>query len=523
LRNPQEPRRCAGLEARWKPMSEAKERAVDAGAAMRLVERFLERLGADPTGDPSDALALLVRELPAYGACLVEWPASGEPTMLAVAGLMQDVARDGDLLDFVAQALRQPGLYSKVIPGKRPFCAVAHSVADRPLLVLVTWIDLDARPECEPLLRPLPGLIARFMKQSRPVPAAEVQRRALTFPDGYVRGDSPSMTELYRQMENLLQGDLPVLIVGETGVGKESVARTLHTSSNRNAGPFVAVNCAAIPAELLEAEMFGIGKGVATGVSERSGKFQLAQNGTLFLDEIGEMPHDLQAKLLRALQEKEIHPVGGVPLKVDIRVVAATNTDLIRSMEAGRFRRDLYYRIAGFVLRVPPLSERRGHVPRLVEDFIRVFEKEAAKRLRGISLRALRALADYSWPGNVRELEHEVRRLVYVCAEGEVIDLEMLSEHVRSQKAAAKVDLEGGAPDAAQLDSLALDENVGRLERQLISEALRRASGNRTRAAKLLGISRNGLAIKMERLGLDVDAKLRGDQLPAPLPRHSRS
>jgi len=311
------------------------------------------------------------------------------------------------------------------------------------------------------------------------------------------------MTELYRQMEHLLQGDLPVLIVGETGVGKESVARTLHDSSNRHAGPFVAVNCAAIPAELLESEMFGIGKGVATGVSERSGKFQLAQHGTLFLDEIGEMPHDLQAKLLRALQEKEIHPVGGAPLNVDIRVVAATNTDLIKSMEAGHFRKDLYYRIAGFVLRVPGLRERRGHVPRLVEDFIRVFEKEAGKRLRGISLRALRALADYEWPGNVRELEHEVRRLVYLCPENEVIDLGMLSQHVRSQRPAAEAGFASGAPeDAAQSSSLALDENVGRLERQLIAEALRRSAGNRTQAAKLLGISRNGLAIKMERLGL---------------------
>jgi DNA-binding NtrC family response regulator len=484
-------------------MNDASGRAVDTDAALRLVERFLERLAADPAGDPSDALALLVRELPAYGACLVEWPLSGEPTMLAVAGLIQDVEPDEDLLAFVASALPHPGLHSKIIHGQRPFCVVGHSVADNPLLLLLTWIDLQARPECEPLLRPLPGLIARFMKQSRPVPAAEVRRRPLTFPDGYVPGDSPSMTELYRQMEHLLQGDLPVLIVGETGVGKESVARTLHTSSNRHAGPFVAVNCAAIPADLLEAEMFGIGKGVATGVSERSGKFQLAQHGTLFLDEIGEMPRDLQAKLLRALQEKEIHPVGGAPLKVDIRVVAATNTDLLKSMEAGRFRRDLYYRIAGFVLRVPTLIERQGHIPRLVEDFIRVFEKEALKRLRGISLRALRALAEYSWPGNVRELEHEVRRLVYVCPEGEVIDLEMLSEHVRLQKPAATGDfVAGAAEDVARLENLSLEDNLSRLERQLISEALRRCSGNRTQAAKILGISRNGLAIKMERLGL---------------------
>jgi len=481
-------------------MRESEQRPVDAGGAMRLVERFLERLSDDPTGDPGEALALLVRELPAYGACLVEWPASGEPSMLAVAGLIQDVAPDERLLRFMRKALESPGVHSELLTGARPYCAAAHSVEGAPPLVLLTWLDPEALPECEALLRPLPGLVARFMKPSRPGAAGEPRRRPLIFPEGYVRGDSPSMTELYRQMEHLLQGDLPVLIVGETGVGKESVARTLHASSHRHAAPFVAVNCAAIPAELLEAEMFGIGKGVATGVTERPGKFQLAQGGTLFLDEIGDMPHELQAKLLRALQEKEIHPLGGSPQKVDLRVVAATNTDLQKKMETGSFRRDLYYRIAGFMLRVPTLAERRGHVPRLVEDFIRVFEKEAGKHLRGISLRALRALADYSWPGNVRELEHEVRRLVYLCPAGDVIDLPLLSERLRGPQpeAAAK---SGDGAVAAECEDLSLEVNVGRLERQLITEALRRCSGNRTRAARLLGISRNGLAIKMERLG----------------------
>ena len=483
-------------------MNQAREPASssDPNAALHLVERFLERLGVGTAGEAGDAIALLVRELPAYGACLVEWPASGEPTMLTVAGLIQDIAAHEGLLAFVRTALEQPGTHSHLFRDQRPFCAVAYAVEACPALVLLTWVDLVARPESESLLRPLPGLVARFMQKSRPT--APAPRRALAFPEGYIPSDSPSMTELYRQMEHLLQGDLPVLIVGETGVGKESVARTLHASSSRHAAPFVAVNCAAIPAELLESEMFGIGKGVATGVSERLGKFQLAQGGTLFLDEIGEMPRELQPKLLRALQEKEIHPVGGAPVKVDLRVVAATNTDLAKNMEEGRFRRDLYYRVAGFVLRVPKLRERQGHVPRLVEDFIRVFEKEAGKRLRGISLRALRALADYHWPGNVRELEHEVRRLVYLCPEASVIDLEMLSDQIRSPVPPPETGSSQKESDASRLGSLLLDLNVGRLERQLIAEALRRSAGNRTQAARLLGISRNGLAIKMERLGL---------------------
>jgi two-component system, NtrC family, response regulator HydG len=286
-----------------------------------------------------------------------------------------------------------------------------------------------------------------------------------------------------------------VLLLGETGVGKEFLARILHDSSPRRRGPFVAINCAAIPADLLEAEMFGIGKGVATGVVERTGKFQMAGGGTLFLDEIGDMPLELQAKLLRALQEKEVQPVGGAPVPVDIRVLAATNTDLQRRMEEGRFRRDVYFRVAGFTLRVPPLRERREDIPALVESFMRAFAPGAVKAPRGITVKALRALIEYSWPGNVRELEHEVRRLVYLCPPGEAIDSTMISPHV------VGTGPDGGTGPAA-LATLDLAQNVHALERRLIAEALAKAGGNRTQAAKLLGVSRNGLNIKIERLGL---------------------
>jgi transcriptional regulator with PAS, ATPase and Fis domain len=305
------------------------------------------------------------------------------------------------------------------------------------------------------------------------------------------------MTSVYGQMVPLLQGDLPVLILGETGVGKELLSRILHDSSSRRKGPFVAVNCAAIPAELLEAEMFGIGKGVATGVVERQGKFQLAEKGTLFLDEIGDMPLELQAKLLRAVQEKEIHPVGSRPVPVDIRIVTATNSDLQRRMEEGRFRRDLYYRVAGYVLDVPPLRRRKEDIPVLVEGFVRHFAQETGKSIRGVTVRALRAVVEYDWPGNVRELEHEVRRIVYLCPDGGAIDSLMLSPHVvapPATRAAAETEPSDG--------SLSLEEHTAALETRLIREALARARGNRTQAAKLLGISRNGLAIKMERLGI---------------------
>jgi two-component system NtrC family response regulator len=291
-----------------------------------------------------------------------------------------------------------------------------------------------------------------------------------------------------------VHSDLPVLLMGETGVGKELLARILHDSSPRRHGPYVAINCAAIPADLLESEMFGIGKGIATGVAERRGKFQMAEGGTLLLDEIGDMPLELQAKLLRALQEKEVQPVGGAPVPVDIRVIAATNSDLQRRMEEGRFRRDLYFRVAGFTLHVPPLRERRDDVPVLVESFMRVHARETGKAVRGITVKALRALTDYAWPGNVRELEHEVRRLVHLCPEGQAIDSTMISPHVVADRR------EVAAPPA--LETLELAPNVSALERRVIREALDQAGGNRTQAARLLGISRNGLAIKMEKLGL---------------------
>ncbi len=316
---------------------------------------------------------------------------------------------------------------------------------------------------------------------------------ALVFPEGYVAGHSPAIQGLYTELRALLRGDVPVLLLGETGVGKEQIARTLHASSPRRQGPFVAVNCAAIPAELLEAEMFGIGRGVATGVTERPGQFQLAQGGTLFLDEIADMPLPLQAKLLRALQGREIQPVGGPPVRVDTRVVAATNSDLDARMQSGQFRRDVYYRVAGFVLRVPPLRERREDIPELVQCLLGLFAEETGRPAPAITHDALRALTAYAWPGNVREVEHEVRRLAYLCPDGKPVDARLLSEHILAREGA----------ESLPPSTLDLAANVAQLERRLIRAALVRARGKRAPAARLLGLSRNGLAMKIDRLHLD--------------------
>ena len=329
------------------------------------------------------------------------------------------------------------------------------------------------------------------------VPEAATSRRVV-FPEDHVMGSSPRMRALCEQMRPLVDSDLPVLVVGETGVGKEHFARALHASSPRRNGPFVAVNCAAIPAELLEAEMFGIAKGVATGVVERSGKLTQASGGTLFLDEIGEMPAALQPKLLRALQEKLVQPVGGTPVSVDVRTVAATNADLQAKLDSGSFRRDLYFRVAGFVLRVPALRERPEDIPALVEAFLRRLAKEIGRTPRGVTARALSLLREYAWPGNIRELAHEMRRVVHLCPDGQAIESGMLSEAIQAPAASdAPPD-----PEGSDDPSLSLETHLQRLEDRLIRAALRRAAGNRTQAAKSLGISRNGLALKMERLGI---------------------
>lgn len=329
------------------------------------------------------------------------------------------------------------------------------------------------------------------------------RRGGLVFRAGYVVGRSPEMQRIYRELAVATAGPIPVLLVGETGVGKEHLARLLHDSSPRHGGPFLALNCAAIPADLLEAELFGVREGTATGVRASRGCFREAHGGTLFLDEVGEMPSGMQAKLLRALQEKEVRPVGGLPVPVDVRIVSATNADLERQRREGRFRDDLYYRLAGLLVRVPPLRERREDVPPLVRHFVRRFAAEVDRRIRGVSEAALDALVDAPWPGNVRQLEHEVRRLVYLAPEGGEIGPELLSPQVVAAEVAALGDSgDGLTGDADSPASLNLEEHTARLERRLIRLALHRTRGGIAPAARLLGISRNGLKMKCERLGV---------------------
>ena len=306
-------------------------------------------------------------------------------------------------------------------------------------------------------------------------------------------GRSPAMNEVYRLVERLAPSPLPVLVEGETGTGKELVARALHELSPRKKGPFVSVNCAALPEALVESELFGHVRGGFTGaVDDAPGLFRAAHGGTLFLDEVGDLPPPAQAKLLRALEGGEVRPVGGnAPILVDVRVISATNRDLDELRRAGRFRDDLYYRLKAVRLRLPPLRERREDIPLLLSEFLSSAASETGTPAKVPDAEALRRLLDYDWPGNVRELLNEARRLA--AFPGSSVSEEALSPEIRAERVPAAPSAPG--PDA--LRRAALDG-----EARVLRAALDRCGGNKTRAAALLGLSRLGLRKKLSRCGL---------------------
>jgi two-component system response regulator AtoC len=293
-----------------------------------------------------------------------------------------------------------------------------------------------------------------------------------------------------------------VLVTGESGTGKELVARFVHERSPRDAGPFVAVNCGAIPESLLESELFGHARGAFTGAtSERRGLFEEASGGTLFLDEIGELPVALQVKLLRALQEGEVRPVGeNASRAVDVRVVAATSRELERDVAEGRFRSDLYYRVNVVRLHLPPLRARREDVPELVRHFVARDARRLGLAVQGVTPAAMRLLMEYPWPGNVRELENVTERAL-VLAEGDRIDVGDLPPFVRDPTAAPGLDGVERPPGAEDVD-LSVKRRTEALERELIRSALERTGGNRTRAARLLDLSHRALLYKIREYGL---------------------
>jgi two-component system response regulator AtoC len=307
---------------------------------------------------------------------------------------------------------------------------------------------------------------------------------------------SAPMKEVFRTIAKVADFKTTVLVNGESGVGKELVARAIHDRSPRKHKPFVAINCGAIPENLLESELFGHKKGAFTDASsDRRGLFEEASGGTLFLDEIGELPLLLQVKLLRVLQEETIRRLGdSKEIKVDVRVIAATHRDLAADAKAGRFREDLFYRIHVLSLPIPPLRDRREDIPVLVDHFLARNNERLGTKLRGLSSEAQRLLLEYGWPGNVRELENTIERAM-VLAEGDCIELHDLPERLRQALDPVQVQLASG--------ELSIKKTVAAVEQILIRRALVKTKGNRTRAAELLEISHRALLYKLKDYFID--------------------
>jgi len=320
-------------------------------------------------------------------------------------------------------------------------------------------------------------------------------------------GTTQSMRRVFETIERIADTDVTVLIRGESGTGKELVANALHYRSPRRTKPLVKMNCAALARELVESELFGHEKGAFTGaVARREGKFEASDGGTLFLDECGDMPLETQAKLLRALQEKEIERVGGnQPIRVDVRVIAATNQDLETAVRSGRFREDLYYRLRVVEITIPPLAERREDIPLLVDRFLRDAAARFGRDVKPLSGEALRACAAHEWKGNVRELKSAIEQALLLAAGPEITAADLVGRAESGNAGAALLDDGDGASPRSFRE--AKDQMVEAFERQFISDALRRHGGNITKAAEEVGMYRQNFQQKMRELGITSEEK----------------
>jgi DNA-binding NtrC family response regulator len=310
---------------------------------------------------------------------------------------------------------------------------------------------------------------------------------------------SPKMQEVLAMVERVAPSNSTVLLGGESGVGKDLIARAIHQHSRRAAGPFIKINSTAIPENLLESELFGYEKGAFTGAAtSKPGKFELADKGTIFLDEIGDVPAATQVKLLRVLQEREFERLGGVKtLKVDVRVVAATNQDLRAALEQGTFREDLFYRLNVVPISIPPLREHKEDIPYLADYFIERFARDAGKSITGITAAAQKMLMEFHWPGNVRELENIIERAVALTT-ASVLDV----ADIRLDNAPPTATASAGGADAPFPPE---GQTLEQFEDEIIKEALHRANGNKSQAARLLGLSRNALRYRLTKIGVPDD------------------
>lgn len=451
-------------------------RALDVFACEEL-PRLLRTLldGADAGTLAQAAGGALLRSLPLLALDVLA-PGDGEPGVLYAAGREEPSPAEGRPLPPGAAEIfcRGGGFAVRAV-----FPSAAAGQLYRPLVDAAALLVEIAAARQE--LSPSPGRSARRAKE-----VARPECPPLPEPASL----HPEMRRIYAEAVDVAAGDVGVLIRGESGTGKEILARYVHAASPRAGSAFVALNCAALPRDLLEAELFGIERGVATGVEPRPGKFELADGGTLFLDEIGDMALETQARILRALQAREVHRLGGAtPRPARVRVVAATHRDLSALRAEGAFRDDLFYRIATWEVELPPLRRRRADVPNLAAHFL---ARAAARRnlaLRGISRGALDRLVAYDWPGNIRQLENEMERAALFLTDGELLGSTRLSPEVLA------------GPKLPAGETLA--ERLLYVERAEIGKALAASDGEVAQAAELLGVGRSTLYRRMRELGLE--------------------
>lgn len=436
------------------------------------------------------------------------------PRLQWVEGLDQDEINEAEKA--VASALSIPHDPSVIKAGDRAICLVLTAPAGKREGAAIYARCVRPLTEQQSLELRILSDVARLAhaqvalrSEHQPQKLEEMSVVASATLPGMVFS-SQAMASLARAIERIKDSDSTVLITGESGTGKELVARAIHRLSRRSSGEFIPFNCTAAPADLIESMLFGHRKGAFTGAhADHEGLIRAAEGGTLFLDEIGDLPLALQPKLLRFLQEGEVHTLGErAPRKVNVRVLAATHKDLEREVHEGRFREDLYYRVAALKLHVPPLRERPEDTAALISHFLTHYARRNDRAIAGITSEAIRALQSYSWPGNVRELAAEIERLVLYADEGRYITLEEINPRILSPeiRAAIKAD----ESPAANLDHLLED-----FERRVITETLRRHDCNVARTSAALGLgSRQTLYKKLKRLAIDIGDFLQEDTEP---------
>jgi DNA-binding NtrC family response regulator len=417
------------------------------------------------------------------------------------AGTAEDALKLADRADVIITDLRLPGL-----SGLELLQQLRGQDLQTPVIVMTAFGSIETAVEAmkagavDFLPKPFSldhlmtvvnkALEVRTLRNENRELRAELSQR---YEFDNIIGRSAAMREIFATIERVAPTRATVLLCGESGVGKDMIARAIHHHSPRDHKPFVKINCTALPENLMESELFGYEKGAFTGANiSKPGKFEQADTGTVFMDEIGDVPPSIQVKLLRILQDREFERLGSNKVRhVDVRVIAATNVDLRAALEQGEFREDLYYRLNVLPLNIPPLRERKEDIPYLARHFVRKLSKDLGSRVESISDGAIERLMEYHWPGNVRELENAIERSL-VLASGDVLEAADIRIDMAPKPRLGSAD--GFLPEGMTLDTY---------EQSIIREALNRANGNKSQAARLLGLTRNALRYRLSQMGIE--------------------